>query len=202
MPQPRRTKPLWRWEAFLFVLVLVLAMAASLVARVEWGIAGAALAVVLLVVAVVAAALLVVPLFLPKGRDSENTRKSLAGVQLEPIDPVRTVRVLESERRQTGIEAARAKSAAQPVGVLTPDASRWLGRRLHIAVDLLADDGRLYRAGFLPPELDPLLVPRLHELGARGAAASVEVRIVEEKRPLRVEVKLDALPGGEGAPRV
>lgn len=192
MPRIRRLKPLWRWEAFLFVLVLVLAMAASLVARVEWGIAGAVLAIALLVVAVAAAALLVVPLFLPRGRDSENTRKTLAGVDLVPIEPARTVRVLESERRQTGIEAARAKSAGQPVGVLTPDASRWLGRRLHIAVDLLADDGRIYRAGFLPPELDPVLVPLLHELGARGEAASVAVTVVGERRPFRVEVKLDA----------
>ncbi|WP_291056052.1 hypothetical protein [Herbiconiux sp.] len=194
MDHARKRKPLWRWEVFLFAVVLVLAMAASLVSRIG-GVLGAVLSIALLVLAIVAALLLIVPLLRPKGRDSENTRTSLEGLDLVEIAPVHTVRVLESERRQTGIEAARAKTKGEPTAILTPDASRWLGLRLRIAVDLRAGDGQLYRAGFLPPELEPAWNARLLPLASEHAAAEVQARIVGTERPFRVEVLLDTLVG-------
>lgn len=194
MDHARKWKPLWRWEAFLFALVLVLAMAASLVSRIG-GVLGAVLSIVLLVLAIVAALLLIVPLLRPRGRDSENTRKTLEGLELVEVAPVHTVRVLESERRQSSIEAARAKTTGEPTAILTPDASRWLGLRLRIAVDLRAGDGRLYRAGFLPPELEPAWNARLLPLASEHAAAEIQARIVGAERPFRVEVLLDTLTG-------
>ncbi|MDO9397716.1 MAG: hypothetical protein Q7T71_14300, partial [Herbiconiux sp.] len=82
MDHPRRFKPFWRWELFLFAFVLALSMLASVVVRVDWGAWGAALTVLLLVLGVAAALLLVVPLFLTSGRDSEGSRRSLEGVAL------------------------------------------------------------------------------------------------------------------------
>jgi hypothetical protein len=198
-PSPRR-KLLWRWEVFLFAVVLLLAIVSGFLVRADWGIGGGIAVVALLAVAIVAAGLLVVPLLRPNGRDSENTRRSVEGVELVPLDgqdddagaDARSVRVLQSERRQTAIEAARAKSAAEPRGVLTPDASRWLGRRLQVAVDLVADDGAVYRAGFLPPEIDAGVDALVRPLAARGAAAVVPVRVVGAERPFRVEVDVPA----------
>lgn len=193
-PSPRR-KPLWRWEVFLFGVVLLLAIVSGFLVRADWGLGGAIAVVALLVVAVAAAGLLIVPLLRPNGRDSENTLRSVDGVELEPLDDgsdARTVRVLQSERRQTAIEAARAKSAGEPRAVLTPDASRWLGRRLQVAVDLVADDGAVYRAGFLPPEIDGRVDALVRPLAARGAAAVVPVRVVGAEPPFRVEIDVPA----------
>ncbi len=197
MDHARKWKPLWRWEVFLFAVVLVLAMAASVVSRVDWPVGGPILTIGLLVLALAAAAALVVPLVLSTGRDSENTRTTLAGIELVPFEqtPSRSIRVLESERRQTAIGAARAKSADDElVAVLTPDASRWLGRRLRVAVDLIAGDGTIHRAGFVPPELDADLDARLQPLVRDRKAATVPARIVdaggERAKPLRVEIRL------------
>lgn len=196
-PSPRH-KPLWRWEVFLFAVVLLLAIVSGFLVRADWGIGGAIAVVALLVVAVAAAGFLIVPLLRPSGRDSENTRRSVEGVELVPLEGdvsdsgSRTVRVLQSERRQSAIEAARAKSAGEPRGVLTPDASRWLGRRLQVAVDLVADDGAVYRAGFLPPEIDGRVDALVQPLAARGAAAVVPVRVVGAERPFRVEIDVPA----------
>jgi hypothetical protein len=196
-PSPRH-KPLWRWEVFLFAVVLLLAIVSGFLVRADWGIGGAIAVVALLVVAVAAAGFLIVPLLRPNGRDSENTRRTVEGVELVPLEGdvsdsgSRTVRVLQSERRQSAIEAARAKSAGEPRGVLTPDASRWLGRRLQVAVDLVADDGAVYRAGFLPPEIDGRVDALVQPLAARGAAAVVPVRVVGAERPFRVEIDVPA----------
>lgn len=194
-PSPRR-KPLWRWEVFLFAVVLLLAIVSGFLVRADWGLGGAIAVIALLVVAVAAAGLLIIPLLRPNGRDSENTRRTVEGVELVPLDAddsdSRSVRVLQSERRQSAIEAARAKSAGEPRGVLTPDASRWLGRRLQVAVDLVADDGAVYRAGFLPPEIDGRVDALVRPLAARGAAAVVPVRVVGAERPFRVEIDVPA----------
>jgi hypothetical protein len=182
---------------FLFAVVLVLAMAASVVSQVKWPVLGPVLAIGLLVLAVAAAAALIVPLLVTAGRDSENTRKTLQGIDLVPLDdePGRTVRVLETERRQTSIGAARAKSPADELmAVLTPDASRWLGRQLRVAVDLIAGDGSIHRAGFVPPELDADLDARLQPLVRVRRAATVPATIVDagadSPRRLRVEIRL------------
>ncbi len=195
MNHARRWKPFWRWEAFLFAMVLVLAMAASFVVRVDWPVVGAVLGIVLLVAAVTLAALLVVPILLVKGRDSENTRKTLEGVELvEPTaENVRTLRVVESERRQSSIEAARAKSREPFRAVLTPDASRWLGRQLRVAVDLLGDDGSIYRAGFVPPEVDAELDARLRPYTRSKRAVVVPAAVIGSARPFRVEFRLGDL---------
>jgi hypothetical protein len=191
---PRR-KPLWRWEAFLFGVVLVLAVVGSVLARAPWGVAGAVLTFVLLVVAVAAAVLLVLPLLRRGGRDSENSRRAVdrAAVQELPAAGERmTVPVLETKRRQLGIEAARNRSAGEPLAVLTPDASRWLGRRLRVAVDLVADDGTVYRAGFVPPEIDAALDALVRPATAEGRIVEVPVRILGDQPPFRVEIRVPA----------
>ena len=193
---PRTFKPLWRWELLLFALVLVLAIAANLVLRIPSPAVSGVLSVVLLVLAVALAAALIVPLITSKGRDSENTLRSVEGRDLVLLESVGetpvTVRVEESERRQTSIDAARAKSRLTPKAVLTPDASRWLGRELRVAVDLVADDGRVYRAGFVPRRFGATLRPALLDLRSRGEVAVVPVEVSGggDRARLAVDVRL------------
>jgi uncharacterized membrane protein YhaH (DUF805 family) len=188
-----RRKPLWRWELFLFAVVLVAAMAASLALRPDWPIIGPVISIVLLVVAVAAALALMVPLLRRTGRDSENSRHGVDGVELVPLAPLwsvpTTVRVVESERRQTSIEAAVAKSGTVRA-VLTPDASRWLGRELRVAVDLVDDDGGVHRAGFVPRDLDARVDDAVRPLVQRGAAPLVPVTVTASGRPFTVEIRL------------
>lgn len=191
----RRWKPFWRWEAFLFGLVLALAIAANFVSRADWPVVGPILSIALLVLAVVIAVLLVLPLFRRNGRDSENTRRSLEGIELLPVEPDRTLRVIETERRQSAIDAARAKSHRPTIAVLTPNASRWLGRELRVAVDIVGDDGQIYRAGFVPREIDFALGAELRPLSARSAALVVPVTIEGNARPFTVEFGLGPVPG-------
>ena len=172
-------KPIWRWEVFLLAMVLVLAIAANAVVRADWPVVSPLLTIALLVVAVGLAVLLIVPLVTAKGRDSENTRKTLKGVELVPLEPVGekrvSMRVEESERRQTSIDAAVATSRDTPVAVLTPRASRWLGRELRVAVDLVGDGGGIHRAGFVPRQFTVALDEPLRMLAAEGRAARVPV---------------------------
>ncbi|NQX33918.1 hypothetical protein [Herbiconiux sp. VKM Ac-2851] len=194
MEARRRFKPLWRWEALLFAVVLVAAMAASLVARPSLPVVGPIASVLLLAIAVAAALALIVPLLRKKGHDSENSRHDLGGVELVPFPglgevPV-TTRVVESERRQTAIEAALAKSRAVQA-VLTPDASRWLGRELRVAVDLVDDAGAAHRVGFVPRDVDARVDEALRTVTAdSGRAATVPVTVVGAERPRRVEIVL------------
>jgi hypothetical protein len=197
MNEKRKWKPIWRWEAFLFAMVLILAMAASLVSRADWPVAGPIVTVALLMIAVVIAVLLILPLLLTSGRDSENSRKSLEGIELIAAEPTKTVRVVESERRQTSIDAAQANSHSPLTAVLTPDASRWLGRELRVAVDLVGDDGRIYRAGFVPRELDTGLDAELQPLKARKAALVVPATVNGTTRPFTVDIGLPAIRRAE-----
>ncbi len=195
MNSARRWKPFWRWEALLFALVLALAIAANFVSRADWPVVGPVLSIGLLVAAVVIAVLLVLPLFRRTGRDSENTRRTLDGIELVPVVPDRTLRVIETERRQNAIDAAQAKAHGPITAVLTPDASRWLGRELRVAVDIVGDDGVIYRAGFVPREVDFALGAELRALAARGAALVVPVTIEGGTRPFTVEFGLGPVPG-------
>ncbi|MCS5715003.1 hypothetical protein NVV95_10615 [Herbiconiux sp. CPCC 205716] len=193
MQTRRRFKPLWRWEALLFAVVLVAAMAASLVARPELPVLGPIASVLLLAIAVAAALALIVPLLRRKGHDSENSRHDLSGVDLVPFPglgevPVST-RVVESERRQTAIEAAVAKSRTVRA-VLTDDASRWLGRELRVAVDLLDDAGGVHRVGFVPREVDERVHRMLGELPGERVAATVPVTVTGAERARRLEILL------------
>jgi hypothetical protein len=193
MEARRRFKPLWRWEALLFAVVLVAAMAASLVARPSLPVVGPIASVLLLAIAVAAALALIVPLLRKKGHDSENSLHDVAGVELVPFPglgevPV-TTRVVESERRQTAIEAALAKSRTVRA-VLTPDASRWLGRELRVAVDLVDDAGAAHRVGFVPRDVDARVDAVLRGVAASGRAATVPVTVVGTDRPRRVEIVL------------
>jgi hypothetical protein len=194
MHEKRKWKPFWRWEVFLFAMVLLAAIVANFVSKAPWPVVGPILSIALLAVAVVFALLLIVPVFRPSLPDSEGSRTSLDGVALVPVDPQTTIRVVESERRQTAIDVARTHSRAQPKAVLTPDASRWLGRELRVAVDLVSDDGRIHRAGFVPRQIDAELDAALQPLKARGEAVEVQARINGNDRPFTVDILLGPVP--------
>ena len=103
MNEPRKHKPLWRWEALLFALVLLFAIVAGVLPRTqEFGVV-TVVSLVLLVVAIALAVLLVLPLLRRTGRDSENTRKTIEGVDLVPLPEGSTFRVEESRTRQGAV---------------------------------------------------------------------------------------------------
>jgi hypothetical protein len=194
---PIRRKPLWRWELLLLALVLVLAMTASVVSAADWPVIGPVLSILLLVAAIALALALIVPLIRRGGRDSEGTRRSLDGARLVPyadaaaaagvhIAP-RRLAVDETSRRQTSIDAARATSTGLRA-VLTPDASRWLGRELRVAVDLVTDKGTIHRAGFVPRDVDASIHRVIAPLTAEGRAALVPVVVSGSTRPITVEI--------------
>ncbi|QJU53726.1 hypothetical protein SCB71_10880 [Herbiconiux sp. KACC 21604] len=197
MQENRRFKPFWRWEVFLFAMVLVSAMAANVVTRADWPVWTPVLAVLLLAIALGFAAALVVPLLRGSGRDSENTLRTIGSLEPVPLaevaaaagddTPVHRMELEGSERRQTSIDAAQATSRTLRA-VLTPDASRWLGRELRVAVDLVGDDGRVYRAGFVPRHVDARLNRLVHLLAAEGRVAEVPVQLVGTARPFTVEI--------------
>ncbi len=193
----RRRKPLWRSELFLLALVLVLAMVAGLVSRSDLGVAGPILSGLLLALALAAAVLLVVPLVRRGRPDAESARVSVAGIDLVDLPPELRVPVDETRRRQTSLDAALARSSGELSAVLTPDATRWLGRELRVAVDLIADDGEVHRVGFLPRDVDAQWSERLRGLAAHGAVARVRAVARTTTRPYAVDVYLGPIPAAD-----
>ncbi|ARJ05547.1 hypothetical protein DVJ78_10790 [Humibacter sp. BT305] len=197
MTDRRRRKPLWRSELFLLALVLLLAIVAGLVSRTELGVVGVVLSGALLVLALVAAALLVVPLVRRGRPDAESARVTVAGVDLVDLPAELRVPVDDTRHRQTSLDAALARSGADLSAVLTPDATRWLGRELRVAVDLIAGDGEIHRVGFLPRDVDAQWSERLRELAAHGAVARVRAVARTTTRPYAVDVFLGPVPAAD-----
>jgi membrane protein implicated in regulation of membrane protease activity len=198
MSERRRRKPLWRSEVFLLVVVLVLAVVAGFVSRQDLGpVLGPVLSGILLALAVVAAVLLVVPMFRRGRPDAESAYATLAGLDVVDLPDEVRVTVDDSRRRQTSLDAALARSGTELRAVLTPAATRWLGRELRVAVDLVADDGALHRVGFLPRDVDELWSERLDALAAHGAVARVRAVPRTTTRPYSVDVYLGPVPGAD-----
>ncbi|MDO9396984.1 MAG: hypothetical protein Q7T71_10600, partial [Herbiconiux sp.] len=116
----------------------------------------------------------------------------LEGVALVPLPESgdRRIRLEETHRRQTAIEAAVAKTHGGLRAVLTPDASRWLGRELRVGVELVDDGGAIHRVGFLPREVGVEVEPRLRALESAGQAATLPAVVPDVHRPFTVELRL------------
>lgn len=197
MTDRRRRKPLWRSELFLLGLVLLLAIVAGLVSRTDLGVAGAVLSGALLVLALVAAALLVVPLVRRGRPDAESARVTIAGIDLVDLPAELRVPVEDTRYRQTSLDAALARADTELSAILTPDATRWLGRELRVAVDLIAADGEVHRVGFLPRDVDAQWSEPLRGLAAHGAVARVRAAARTTTRPYSVDVFLGPVPAAD-----
>jgi hypothetical protein len=77
--------------------------------------------------------------------------------------------------------------------VLVPDATRWLGLRIRIAVHLVAGD-RVYHVGFLPDRATERYNEGLRALAARRAYVSAPSSITGTAPRYGLDVDLGALP--------
>lgn len=189
-----RSKPLLAWEPLPYIVLFVAALALS-TARpdslpvVFWSIAPiAALALVYFILSLARERRL---------RDSNpngnGELSSLSGLEIlevegSPSAPVTTVS--ESGRHQPEIDLIRIHEGDR--AILVPRATRWLGRRYRVGVELVAGE-RVRRAGFLPEAAEKRFAGVLDGLREHGTYVSVPARITGQARPLGVDLELAGL---------
>ncbi|MCU1475590.1 MAG: hypothetical protein JWQ64_283 [Subtercola sp.] len=184
----RKKLPLWRWDPFLLGVVLVASLVGGIFERLDVPVLSVVALAVLLTVAAAAAVLLVLPLFVrAMRRDGEGTLTLGPGVTLTPAETDDVLPVVDGNRYQGSIEAAIAHGTSPFTAVLVPRATAWLGRDYRVAVDLLIGQ-RVYRAGYLPREIDQRVDAALAPLAESGHYVTVPASILNQKRPYSLRV--------------
>lgn len=199
MPRTLR-RPLWRWEPGPYLLVLILVVITSAIRPdlypVAYWIAFA--------ITVAAGAGLIVVIVLSFGRrsrnpDSQGILNSLDGIDLVPVPAMDAsatdappTPVLSTRRHQQAIDAALSWTGSATQAVLVPDATRWLGRRIRIAVHLVADN-RPYHVGFLSDLATERYNDALRAHATDGRYALVVTRVVGEAGRRKIDVALGGL---------
>ncbi|MEO8908335.1 MAG: hypothetical protein ABI310_09705 [Microbacteriaceae bacterium] len=200
-----RRKPIWQWEPAAYILLFLLLFVTSALQ-----VTGPTVAFWIFLGLAGAVALIVVFGLFGSGRrgrrnpDAYGNLTTLTGLILVPTpesENARTV-VADTARHQNAIDAAAAFGGDTLSAVLVPRATRWLGRRYRVAVQLVAGDGqRIFHAGFLPLELgedwDALLLP----LRADGRYLRVRAFILGTRRPFAVELDLGSVTAALGNAR-
>ena len=190
---PRASLPLWRWDPFLVAVVLSLSIVAGIFQRIAVPIVSQVMVIALLVIAVAAALVLLAPFAVPRlRRDAEGSLTLTEHTVLLPVSdssPRETFPVVDSARYQASIDAAYARGGGSHTAVLVPRATRWLRRDYRVAVDLTIGT-RVYRAGFLPQQIDQQLDAKLIGLAARHENVTVSAFIRETKRPYSLTVQV------------
>ncbi|GAA0995839.1 hypothetical protein [Subtercola frigoramans] len=190
---PRASLPLWRWDPFLVAVVLGLSIVAGIFQRLAVPVLSQVMVISLLVIAVAAALVLLAPFAIPRlRRDAEGSLTLTERTVLLPVadsSPRETFPVVDSARYQASIDAAYARGGGSQIAVLVPRATRWLRRDYRVAVDLTIGT-RVYRAGFLPQQIDTHLDARLITPAERHEYVTVDARIHQIKRPYTLTVEL------------
>jgi hypothetical protein len=200
-------KPLWRWDPFWYILVFLLLVVANLFQAAQLTVAfGITVGVLIAVACVVVGALIMSLVRGPGNPDSSGNLSALDGLELidaaqtdtaqidaAQIDAAQTdapnTAVAHTSKRQSAIDAAGAFGGEDLRAILVPGATAWFGRRLRVSVQLVAD-GRIFHAGFLPPELDGHWNELLLPLRRRNAYLRVPARIHGRSRPYTVSLDL------------
>lgn len=200
MGRPLR-KPFWRWEPLPYlVLVLLLLFTGSVRADAAPAVFWPALAVT------VAAAIAFVVLLIGQARrgrpnpDSSGDLYTLDGLAVVdvPASADRPVPVVEVNRHQAAIDASQAWAGADraQTAVLVPGASRWLGLRLRVSVQLVSEHAgvpRIHHAGFLPEQAAEKWQQELAALRRAGVYLRVPAIVVGSGRPFTVQLDLGGL---------
>jgi hypothetical protein len=195
MNHARLKMPLMKWLPFLGLIVFGLSGLAYVALAVRIPVLSQAIGVGALVVA----AFVVVVKFNPftsraRQGDSEGSLRLADVAAFENMaGPFRRIQVVETARRQFAIDAAWALGGSSLEAVLTPRATRMMGREYRVAVDLVAN-GRVYRAGFLPASIDVELDALLEPFAVKGHYFKVPVRVLGTERPYLVNVELGEIP--------
>jgi len=176
-------KPLWRWDPAPYVLLLILLIVTSSIPPRGAPVLYWVLVVITAVVALILLVMLVVQL--ARGRrnpDSAGILSALDGLELVPLDPTSTpaTPVMETGRHQGALESVLARTGSNPDAVLVPDATRWLGLRIRIAVHLVADD-RVYHVGFLPDRATGRYNTGLRALAAQRRYVRAPAELIASK---------------------
>jgi hypothetical protein len=176
-------KPLWRWDPAPYVLLLILLIVTSSIPPRSAPVLYWVLVVITAVVALILLVLLVVQL--NRGRrnpDAAGILSSLDGLELVPLDPssAPATPVMETRRHQGALESVLARTGPNPDAVLVPDATRWLGVRIRIAVHLIADD-RVYHVGFLPERATTRYNAGLRALAAQRRYVRAPAELIASK---------------------
>ncbi|GGF24806.1 hypothetical protein [Subtercola lobariae] len=193
----RKKLPLWRWDPFLLGVVLVVSLIGALFEQLDAPVLSAVALTVLLTIGAVAAVLLVLPLFVrTMRRDGEGSFALSPDVTLTPAETDDVLPVVDGNRHQGSIEAAIAHGDSPFTAVLVPRSTAWLARDYRVAVDLLAG-GRVYRAGYLPREIDQRVDAALAPLAQSGHYVTVPASILNQKRPYQLRVAVGPALVGE-----
>jgi hypothetical protein len=189
-------KPLWRWEPGPYLLLILLLIATASIPPRRLPVLYTVLFVLTAIVAVVLLVLLVRQGL--RGRrnpDPAGILTSLDGLELVPLGATDApiTPVADTARHQAALESVRVRAGASPVAVLVPDATRWLGLRIRIAVHLVAGD-RVYHVGFLPDRATERYNEGLRALAARRAYVSARSTITGAAARYGLDVDLGALP--------
>ncbi len=192
----RKKLPLWRWDPFLLAVVLVASLIGGLFERLAPPVVSVVALSILLTIGSVAAVLLVLPLFVRSlRRDGEGTLTLGPAITLTPVETDDVLPVVDGNRHQGSIEAAVAHGTSPFTAVLVPRSTAWLGRDYRVAVDLVVGQ-RVYRAGYLPREIDQRVDAALAPLAESGQYVTVPASILNQKRPYRVRVAVGPSLGG------
>ncbi len=195
MNHARLKMPLLKWLPFFGLIVFGLCGLAYVALALRIPVLSQAAGVCFLVAAAFVVAVKFNP-FTKRARrgDSEGSLQLTDVVAFEKMaGPFRRIEVVETARRQFGIDAAWALSGAALEAALTPRATRMMGREYRVAVDLIAND-RVYRAGFLPAGIGGELDAFLEPFAASGHYFTVPVRVLGTGRPYLVNVELGEIP--------
>jgi hypothetical protein len=189
-------KPLWRWEPGPYLLLILLLISTASIPPRRLPVLYTVLFVLTAIVAVVLLVLLVRQGL--RGRrnpDPAGILTSLDGLELVPLGATDApiTPVADTARHQAALENVRVRAGSSPVAVLVPDATRWLGLRIRIAVHLVAGD-RVYHVGFLPDRATERYNEGLRALAARRAYVSAPSSITGTAPRYGLDVDLGALP--------
>jgi hypothetical protein len=183
-------KPLWRWDPGPYALLLLLVLVTASIEPRYLPVAFA----VSLTLTIAAAVLLVVALVAEVRRRAQGPAASSVLREVGHFDLIEIpssggppTRLVDTYRHRSAIEAAQAKSAQSTTAqsttaqsttaqstktvecraMLVPDATRWYGLRLRVAVHVVAD-ARAYHVGYLPERATERYNDGLAGLARRG----------------------------------
>jgi hypothetical protein len=195
MPAPRR-KPLLLWEPFPYLVLLVALLATSFVRP------GSSPWLFWPLIVLLAASLVYLVVSIGRERRGANpdqwgNLRTLDGLTIVDAGPaeraVRTVVPVDGvSRHQAAIDIARVHGGAEQQAVLVPRASRWLGRRYRVGVQLVGGD-RPRHAGYLPASAEDRFVDRLDEMRRGGRYVRVPAIITGAARPFGVELDVSGV---------
>jgi hypothetical protein len=188
-----RAKPLVSWSPFWYLTFFAALLVTSALQQSATPVFLTAVVITALFALALVVGLVVTGRRPPGQRDADGLLRSLDGVRtVESLGTGSQTVVADTTRHQGSIAAALALGDNATTAIIVPRATRWLGRRYRVAVQLAAGT-RLFHAGFLNDEAQANWDRRLTAAAADGCFLSVPAIVVGSSRPLAVSVDLGGI---------